>query len=239
MLLTSVVLGTLGILLGRPSEINRIPKKYMSDEAKKLGPKITSKGVDEASGGGQTEDPSQDQSERILPTYIEDPNVKIKLAKCGLTFSGPTAYLSNLSKSDFTYKYQPYSSSEQGLQHQNALHHKVTDIAQQILDTSDIKIIKDLSHKIPKSEAWNKMSPGILWDITDCKFSQNPPLMKKLLDTAPHRLVEASIDSKWGGGLRLVLTRTTKESSPGKMCLAIWPRPTEIKRLLRKAKSMH
>ena len=134
------------------------------------------------------------------PTLSPEPNVKIKMTKSGITFSGPNAYLSNMSKSEFVYKGQPYSSSEQGLQHQNALHHKVLDIAAKLLNEKSTKEIKSISHDIPKTEEWKRLEPGILWDMMDCKFSQNPPLMDKLLKTAPHRLIEASVDSHWGRG---------------------------------------
>ena len=182
------------------SELDRIPKKYMTGEVRNTGPSATDQEMPEASCGMPENTGTQGQGDDQPPTYKSDPNIKMKLTKCGLTFLGKTAFVSNLSSCDFVYKDQPYSSTEQGLQHQNALHHKVTDIAKKIMNTTDTKVIKDLSHDIPKSDLWETMSPGILWDLNDCKYSQNPPLMEKLLDTAPHRLVEASVDSKWGGG---------------------------------------
>ena len=105
-----------------------------------------------------------------------------------------------MSPADFVFEGQPYTSSEQGYQHLNAVHHEVLDIAQQILDTSNTKKIKTLSHEIPKSESWKKIAPSKLWALMDAKLSQNPPLMKQLLDTAPHKLIEASVDDYWGGG---------------------------------------
>ena len=44
------------------------------------------------------------------------------------------------------------------------------------------------------------MAPGKLGELNEAKYSQNPTLLKKLIDTAPHKLVEASVDSSWGGG---------------------------------------
>ena len=49
-----------------------------------------------------------------------EPNEKIKLTKCGLTFSGPTAYLSNLHRCDFVFEGRPYTSPEQSFQYENA-----------------------------------------------------------------------------------------------------------------------
>ena len=196
------------------SEIDKIPKEYLPEETRKglLRPEHIP--TFEATGGEpatnmdlghlKAKEPDREKiidkdQDTALPDFVTDPNVNIMLTKSGLTFQGPTAFVSNFSMCDFVYRNQPYTSTEQGLQHQNALHHKVTDIAQKILDTTDAKRIKEISHDIPKSEAWNQMSPGILWDLNDSKFTQNPPLMKKLLETAPHRLIEATLDSRWGG----------------------------------------
>ena len=112
-----------------------------------------------------------------------EPNVKIRLTKCGLTFSGPTAFPSNMNCADFVFEGQPYSSSQQGIQYFNAMHHKVPEIAAKITATHETKIIKDISHDIPKSEEWKKLAPTKLWDLMDAKFTHNPPLMKQLLDT--------------------------------------------------------
>ena len=131
-----------------------------------------------------------------------DPNIKIRLTKAGICFSGPTAFPSNLHKSDFVYEGQPYSSPEQGYQHLSATHHLVFDIAEEILGPSDTKNIKDLSREIPNSDEWNRIAPGKLWEIIDANNSQNPELLEMLLDTAPYTLIEVSFDWKWGGGGR-------------------------------------
>ena len=128
------------------------------------------------------------------------PDVQIKLTKVGLTFSGPTAFCSNMYPCDFEYLGQRYTSSEQGIQHLNAKHHSAFDIAEKILGTTCAKAIKSISHDIPKSESWAKIAPSKLWDLNDAKYSQNPPLLKELIETAPHKLIEATLDSHWGGG---------------------------------------
>ena len=116
------------------------------------------------------------------------PNVKIKMTKAGITFSGPTAFPSNLSQADFVFEGQPYTSSEQGYQNLNAIFNDVPEIAAKIMATNNTKAIKDFSHEIPKSEAWKKIAPSRLWGLMDAKFSQNPGLMRQLLETAPHKL---------------------------------------------------
>ena len=194
-----------------PTEIDKIPPEYMPDNMRR--PTINLDRIQEVAGAAGVDVATQQDKVRpdvqvqtpasenpTLKKSSPNPNVKIKLTKSGLTFSGPTAFPSNLSYSDFVFKGQPYSSSEQGFQYLNAIHNEVPELATKILGTRDTKVIKELSHDIPKSESWNKIAPTTLWGLMDAKFSQNPPLMKQLIDTAPHKLIEASMDGKWGGG---------------------------------------
>ena len=134
------------------------------------------------------------------PTLNFAPDVKMKLTKAGLTFSEPTAFVSNMSYCEFTYNGQPYTSNKQGIQHLNVVHHLVPDIAEKILGMTCAKAIKIASHDIPKSESWAKLAAGKLWDLNDAKYTQNPPLLERLIETAPYKLIEATLDSQWGGG---------------------------------------
>ena len=126
-------------------------------------------------------------------------NSKIKMTQAGLTFSGPTAFMSHMYRCSFVYKIVPYSSVEQGLYHQHALFEEKTDIAQEIMDILEPIAIKDLSKRLPKSEGWAQEAPGKAMELNEAKFEQNPELKRQLLDTAPSLLIEASVDSKWRG----------------------------------------
>ena len=59
--------------------------------------------------------------------------------------------------------------------------------------------IKDISSALPKSDGWNRVAPGFMWDLNEAKYEQNPELKRQLIKTAPVLLIEASVDSKWGG----------------------------------------
>ena len=83
--------------------------------------------------------------------------------------------------------------------HIHALVEDEPRIDRAIMDTDNVADIRDLAANLPKSEKWLKMAPERMWDLDDAKFSQNPDLRQQLLDTAPHKLIEASVDSKWGG----------------------------------------
>ena len=125
--------------------------------------------------------------------------VKIKLTKAGLCFSGPSAFMSHMHRCSFTYRKVPYSSVEQGYHHLHAEFEEETEIAKAIMDIHNPYDFKDVTGNIPKTDKWAAKAPSVMWDLNDAKFGQNPDLKKQLLDTAPHKLIEASLDSKWGG----------------------------------------
>ena len=72
-------------------------------------------------------------------------------------------------------------------------------MAERILKEHRIDKIKELSHEYPRSLEWERISPHKLYELNREKFKQNPTLLARLIATAPHRLIEASIDQKWGG----------------------------------------
>ena len=154
--------------------------------------------------------------------------IKIKMTKTGLTFSGPSAYLSHMHRCSFVFNKVPYSSVEQGYHHLHAEFEGEHEIAKAIMNVHDAYGIKDLADQLPKSEAWAKVSPGKMWDLNEAKSEQNLDLKKQLLETAPALLIEASVDSAWGGGLApSVPTYTSRASYPGQTDAAHNLRSTE------------
>ena len=79
--------------------------------------------------------------------------------------------------------------------------------------------IKKLTENITPDLEWERMAPHKLFQLNKAKYDQNPPLRKRLIETAPHRLIEASTSKKWGGGgggaPPFQILSTTKESSRG------------------------
>ena len=131
------------------SEIKNIPEKYQPD------PYVRK--TDQAQSLDQVRSTNEEmKDDQAAAGLVYGSDVNIKLTKAGLTFSGPSAFVSNMSPCDFIYNGQPYSSTEQGIQHLNALHHQVPEIADKIMKTTCAKKIKVISHDIPKSETWKK-----------------------------------------------------------------------------------
>ena len=72
-------------------------------------------------------------------------------------------------------------------------------MAEHILKEHRIDKIRELSHEYPRSPEWERMAPHKIYELNREKFKQNPHLRARLIETTPHRLIEASIDQKWGG----------------------------------------
>ena len=184
-------------------DIDKIPDTYKVN----MGRPKTDKPPGGAMGGvGST--PEQDS---LLPqektrndpetTTREKPstNERIKLTRAGYTYAGESAYLSHFYNCEFTYRKIQYTSVEQGLHHIHATHENNTEMAKIIMSRYYARDIKTAAKDLPNSEEWNNMSPGVLAELNKAKFDQNPDLKRRLIDTAPHKLVEATVDAKWGG----------------------------------------
>ena len=167
------------------ADLEKIPEEYRS----------SINAPPNAKDGGST---SASASTPSIPSRPKE--VKIKMTKTGLTFSGGSAFLSHMYKCPIVCKKIPYSSVEQGYHHLHAEFEKEPEIAAKILNEHEPLEIKIISAALPKSEGWKQVGPGYMWELNEAKFDQNPDLKKELISTAPALLIEASVDSRWGGG---------------------------------------
>ena len=190
------------------SDIDKIPSKYQIDQNAGSKPNAdTSDNIpsvsttdDQALGGARPKNTFVAQPASSSTTTTRLRKVKIRLTEAGFCFSGPSAYLSHMYRAPFVYQETPYSSVEQGYHHIHAEVEGELELAAKIMKIHDGYDLKDAAANLPRSEKWAAMAPGKVWELNEAKFGQNPDLFQQLLDTAPHKLIEASVDSKWGGG---------------------------------------
>lgn len=110
---------------------------------------------------------------------------------------------SNWYKCKFEYNGITFNSSEQALMYMKAITFKNDDIAQEILGTSNQKMIKELGRKVTNydEKVWGSVRYGIMVDILKCKFEQNESLRDLLLSTGSAEIYEASPNDRiWGIG---------------------------------------
>ncbi len=115
-------------------------------------------------------------------------------------------FLSNWYLSDFCVDKISYSSMEQYMMYQKALLFHDMEIAEQILNTSNVRKIKALGRSVQHYEdgVWNGMRQIIVYQGLSQKFQQNIELKEKLLATQEHLLAECAVQDKiWGIGLSM------------------------------------
>lgn len=107
---------------------------------------------------------------------------------------------------DFCLGNIQFSSMEQYIMYQKAALFYDTDIAEEILKTSDVGKIKALGRSVKNYEdvIWNGMRQVVVYQGLLEKFRQNEELKQKLIATENHILAECAVQDKiWGIGLSM------------------------------------
>ena len=125
-----------------------------------------------------------------------------------------------------------HRTNEHGYFYNKAKVYKRPDIAKLIVDEPNQYKLKDYFTGLGDNAEWKKLQAPTLRRLFRKKMEQHPHLEEQLLKTAPYRLIEASVDPRWGGGggenpsTRL---NTTMERSEDKMSLGTLQQNTGIK----------
>lgn len=114
-------------------------------------------------------------------------------------------YLSNFYPCIFKDDQYTYNSSECYFMAKKAIIFNDNDALKKILELNDPKKQKGIGKKVKgfTNAVWDPIKYSIMIDALTLKFSQNPKLKKKLLETNDKILVEGSpYDGIWGVKLR-------------------------------------
>ena len=113
------------------------------------------------------------------------------------------ACLSNFYPCEFEFNDKMFNFSEQCFMYQKALLFNDFEVAEQILNETDVRKIKALGRKVKNfnNELWDKHKEDFMFNACYAKFSQNNELKDFLLSTGNREIVEASpVDNIWGIG---------------------------------------
>lgn len=115
-------------------------------------------------------------------------------------------FLSNWYLSDFIVDGIHFSSLEQYMMYQKAVHFQDEITASKILSTTDVAEIKQLGRQVSgyDENIWNGIRQIVVYEGLLAKFSQNNELRKLLKDTGNAILAECAVkDTIWGIGLSM------------------------------------
>lgn len=126
-------------------------------------------------------------------------------------------FLSNWFLSDFTVNEVDFSSMEQFMMYKKAICFQDAGMAQQILSTDDVALIKEYGRQVTgyNDNVWCGIRQIIVYEGLLAKFSQNENLCNKLIETQNSILAECAVkDRVWGIGLSM--------KNPARLDLAKW-----------------
>ena len=189
-----------------------IPAKYMPIQDQDLGA-VGGEAAEMETDVYDLEDPE------TIAKLTRKLNEKMRITKAGLLFSGPIAYISNMSYAPITVPDSPpHDSNEEAYQFRKATDHGCNGLAEAVLKMEDAQQIQRETADIETTTEWKEDAPNKLWKLFDIKMSQHPELRERLLETWPLSLIEASWSKKWGGGAPLSIQNCmTRTSSSAKM----------------------
>lgn len=134
-----------------------------------------------------------------LGSYMLD--ILQKYNKYTFFWSGP---FSNWTTAPFVLDDQRYTCVEQYMMHKKALMFGDTEIAEEIMKTSNPREHKAWGRKVRNFDMakWAAVARDVVFRGCVAKFTQNPEMYNHLLKTKNTLLVEASpLDKVWGIGL--------------------------------------
>lgn len=155
------------------------------------------------------------ESIHLLPRALQLCNVKTRLVGDGLGFQGEPSFLSNFYPATLRMEQYSFSSAEQAYQFFKCRTCKRDDRATKILDMSKPREIKIAGDDITSTAVWEQHKEGFMRSICFSKFSQNPELMRKLIDTGDIPLYECTNNRWWGCGYHLDSPEWATTKSPG------------------------
>lgn len=111
------------------------------------------------------------------------------------SFDGKYRFLSNFYNSDITFKNITYRNAEAAFHAQKVFGEDRKQFAN--LNPSEAK---KLGRRVPLRKDWEEVKDGIMYEIVQAKFEQNPVLTKWLLNTGNAELIEGNTwnDRYWG-----------------------------------------
>jgi ribA/ribD-fused uncharacterized protein len=113
------------------------------------------------------------------------------------SFSGEYRFLSNFWIAPVDYEGIVYPSSEHAYQAAKTLNKDLRGAFAEITSPAEVK---RLAQTIALRPDWDDVKINVMRDIVTAKFEQNPDLMKMLMATKGHDLIEGNTwgDTFWG-----------------------------------------
>lgn len=158
---------------------------------------------DEGINKGLEEEKEEEEKRKVIEKERRKHNIEVskeleriktKETEDAITkFRGDYHFLSNFYAAEVTYNGITYHNNEAAFQAQ-----KDVTKAHEFAALTNPVMAKRNGRKVHLRSDWEEVKVGIMEEIVRCKFTQNPELRKKLLDTGDRLLIEGGSDNFWG-----------------------------------------
>ena len=139
----------------------------------------------------------------ILPTGLKLCDAKTIKTDKGLLFQSEHSFLTSFHEAPFEYNNHVHNTVEHGFNYERAVTGKRDDIAELILEVPTPQEAKRLGKLIPDSPEFNANKGQLMETLQYEKYTQNPHLKLKLVETGDIPLLEATVDEYFGIGRQL------------------------------------
>ena len=159
------------------NDIAKIPEKYMQirkEDEGAVGGDPSNSNKDQTAADGQDPPVSKKQQKRLIKR-----GEKMRITKAGLLFSGPSAYISNMSYAPIVVDDIPHDSNEEAFQYGKAKQHGCDGLAAAVLEMDDSYQIKRETADIVTTDKWKQDAPNKLWTLLDIKMREHPDLLER------------------------------------------------------------
>lgn len=146
--------------------------------------------------------------ESCTPFYVK---TRETTDKEGLCFSSEYVFCSNLAPAKLKYEGVVYHSVEHAFQCTKVKDAGYTELADEIRGIRNPYDVKRLGQSIQIKKSWKKKARGIMDDLIQLKFDQNPKLKEKLMEVPYKKFYEMTTDKVWATGRKI--NKTDQEFS--------------------------
>lgn len=151
----------------------------------------------------------------LLPSNLQLVNIKTREIGDGIGFQGEESFLSNFYSATFKLEEHTFTSAEQAYFFFKARTCKNEEAASVFLSMSNPRKIKSDGDNIPSKAVWEANKEAFMRSVVYSKFSQNPEIRDKLLNTGEAPLYECTRNRWWGCGLRFDSPDWNNMNPPG------------------------
>lgn len=142
----------------------------------------------------------QEDELMLLPRELHVDSIMTQTRSGRLFFESSYSYLSGSHKVRFQMNEKTFSSADQALYYHKAILCGRDDVASDLLELAEPKVLKRLGLKLDSNELWEEKKLKVMKNVLLSKFRQNSKICEQLIETNEVPILNCDNDQYWGTG---------------------------------------